>query len=48
MFFNNSNKIKRRQIPFEDGLQLANSHGMLFFETSALNGSNINMVWEFK
>lgn len=35
-------ELENRIVRFEEGRQLANAHGFLFFETSALNGKNVN------
>ena len=35
-------ELENRIVRFEEGRQFANAHGFLFFETSALNGKNVN------
>ena len=39
---NKADDVENRIVRFEEGSQFANSHDFLFFETSALNGKNVN------
>lgn len=43
----NKSDLINREILYEDGLLLANSHNIYFYECSAYNGNNINNLFEF-